>query len=304
MSDLYIDAVCLFTNPLVNGPEEALRLKVTEWIVRGFLEGCKPEKLSVKISRLRFLPRGKLASLFNIIDDVCRLVDIPASSLRVINDSEDVRMDEEGSRKGERYEGMINFDPAASDFERGMLDIFIPLINYEQHYSLYGLPCMDSVLICGKNSGKSFGHWFRELRAKFSQLDSTETERRLELHVIRFEDILSPYFGESEKRLVNMFEMAASRKGSGLTCICLEGIHHFTGNQDELDDLDHRLLTTLLLLLDGISKVDFISQHKKDLDNKSYHEGSLVVVATSERHPDKLPDALTRPGRLNKIIFV
>ncbi|KAK1939454.1 hypothetical protein X943_000167 [Babesia divergens] len=304
MNDLYIDAVCLFITPLLTDPEEALQLKLIEWLVPKLLTELTPEDASFRIVRLRFLTHSQIKSLFGTIEQVCRLLDIAPSSIRLIHDREDLRTVEHAITCSDVLSERIQVIPATSAFETELFDIFIPLLSYYEYYCLYGLPSRESILLYGRNSGKKFVRWFRRLQKQAAESAYFRTSKKLDLHIIRIEDVLSPYFGESERRLVNMFETAVSTMDQGITCICIEGIHHFDKSKN-LEDVDRRLLTTMLLLLDSVTKSDFIVQHGTDsADRTDGIKGSLVVVSTSERHPDDLSCALIRPGRLDKTIFV
>ncbi|ORM40250.1 uncharacterized protein BXIN_2073 [Babesia sp. Xinjiang] len=188
-----------------------------------------------------------------------------------------------------------------STFENTLMDAFIPLLYYDEYYRSYNLRCVEHLLLCGVDSGKRFIRWFRALQTNLTNRFSSGIYDKLHLHIIRIEDILSPYYGESERRLVAMFESAVSNVGEGLTCVCIEGIHHFQSEKDDLSSLDRRLLATLLLLLDSVSKSDPILPLSHATTDVGAN-GPLLIVATSDKHPYQLSEALIRPGRLNRTI--
>nr|BAN65819.1 hypothetical protein [Babesia bovis] len=188
----------------------------------------------------------------------------------------------------------------SSHFERALMDFFTPFIYHNALYKHYNLQPVEELLICGANASKKFIRWFKSLQAVVND-SSTSHMELLNLHIIRIEDILSPYFGESERRLASSFGYAMSTVGKGLTCICIEGIHHFQANKDDLTDLDRRLLATLLLLLDGVSKADTILP-MSNVDAKARLKGPLMIVATSDKPSEELSESLTRPGRLSRTI--
>ncbi|KAJ3109858.1 AAA ATPase cdc48 [Phlyctochytrium planicorne] len=99
--------------------------------------------------------------------------------------------------------------------------------------------------------------------------------------------LYSKYFGETEERLRKLFQLA--RRIS--PCILFFDDLDTIGTRREWDDdgvsgLQERILSTLLNEMDGVS----------------LREGVLIIGTTNR--PDKLDDALLRPGRLDQHIHI
>jgi SpoVK/Ycf46/Vps4 family AAA+-type ATPase len=101
---------------------------------------------------------------------------------------------------------------------------------------------------------------------------------------VRIEEILDPYFGVSEQKLHNVFEQAAARKPCVLFIDELDAIGYARRKQH--GTAGRALVDQLLQELDGIAR----------------HDGVLVLAATNA--PWDVDDALKRPGRFDRLIFV
>ncbi len=102
---------------------------------------------------------------------------------------------------------------------------------------------------------------------------------------IRFSDILSKWYGESERRIAEIFEKARSMR----PCIIfLDEIDALGRSRDSYssDDVAPRILSVILSEMDGLDP----------------SEGVIVVAATNTPH--LLDPALLRPGRFDKLIYV
>ncbi|KAI8847406.1 P-loop containing nucleoside triphosphate hydrolase protein [Chytridium lagenaria] len=99
--------------------------------------------------------------------------------------------------------------------------------------------------------------------------------------------LYSKYFGETEERLRKVFDLAQRMA----PCILFFDDVDTIGTRREWDEdgvsgLHERILSTLLNEMDGVSS----------------REGVMVVGTTSK--PEKLDDALLRPGRLDQHIYI
>ncbi|GBE62382.1 ATPase AAA [Babesia ovata] len=315
----YIDVLCLFISPLFSNPEEALRLKLIQWLVRRYLSSRKGDNLGVFITGYRQVAGRYIRLLFSTIEEVCALLDIPPFSIKVdfITDHnshtqlhDNVYNCIDALRRPKLLDNDEPSKLALQGKDSSALDIHLneiltPLLLHRDYYSAYSISEVELILLSGANSGKQFIRWFTDFQRASADDGRYGGHEEWELHIIRIEDVLSPFFGESERRLVLQFEAATSNISESSTCICIEGVHHFQQNKEDLSELDRRLLATLLLLLDSVSKSDSILPHT--LVNSSgglRASGSLLVVATSDCHADQLSDALTRPGRLDRVIYV
>ncbi|CAO2579059.1 Ribosome biogenesis protein SPATA5L1 [Lemmus lemmus] len=130
-------------------------------------------------------------------------------------------------------------------------------------------------------------------------------------------DLFSPYVGDSEKVLSQVFRQARANTPA---LVFLDEIDSVLGSRSVGTlgcDVRERVLSVLLNELDGVgvrtverrgNKSDhqgkyqelelFFSQEYQEI----LHQNVMVVVATNR--PDVLDDALLRPGRLDKMIYV
>ncbi|MEM0128730.1 MAG: AAA family ATPase, partial [Thermoplasmata archaeon] len=111
------------------------------------------------------------------------------------------------------------------------------------------------------------------------------TELGVEMISIKCSDIMSKWYGESEGKIAELLKAARERA----PCILfMDEIDAIAKRRDmySADDVTPRLLSILLSEMDGIDK----------------SEGVIVVGSTNK--PDLIDQAMLRPGRLDKIIYV
>ena len=101
---------------------------------------------------------------------------------------------------------------------------------------------------------------------------------------VKTSDILSPYYGESEKKVSKIFDFARKNAPMILFFDEIDAIGKKRGSS--MDDVTPRILNTLLQELDGV-----VSK-----------EPVIFVAATNV--PNLLDKALMRPGRIDKIIYM
>lgn len=110
-------------------------------------------------------------------------------------------------------------------------------------------------------------------------------DNNINVYLIHLSDILSKWYGSSEQKLKALFEKALSSPPAYLFIDEFESI----GKKRELynmDDVTPRLLSILLGLLDGLGPSDDIG-----------------IIASTNR-VEFIDDALLRPGRFDKIIYI
>ncbi|XP_059115540.1 ATPase family gene 2 protein homolog B [Peromyscus eremicus] len=118
-------------------------------------------------------------------------------------------------------------------------------------------------------------------------------------------DLFSPYVGDSEKVLSQVFRQARANTPA---LVFLDEIDSVLGSRSVGTlgcDARERVLSVLLSELDGVG-VRTVERRGSKSDRQEYqemlHRNVMIVVATNR--PDVLDDALLRPGRLDKMIYV
>lgn len=112
-------------------------------------------------------------------------------------------------------------------------------------------------------------------------------ELNIGFYYVKCSDILSSWYGESERNISELFETA--RKNA--PCILFfDEIDAIAKSRDLFfaDDVGPRVLSVLLSEMDGI---------------KSSSSKSVIIIGATN-NPDRLDKAILRPGRLDKIIYM
>ncbi|XP_076983876.1 ATPase family gene 2 protein homolog B isoform X1 [Tamandua tetradactyla] len=130
-------------------------------------------------------------------------------------------------------------------------------------------------------------------------------------------DLFSPFVGDSEKVLSQVFRQARANTPA---IVFLDEIDSILGSRSASKkgcDVQERVLSVLLNELDGVGlktierRGNKLGQRSKCKDLKKNEElefqevfnQNVMIVAATNR-PDVLDDALLRPGRLDKIIYI
>jgi transitional endoplasmic reticulum ATPase len=114
---------------------------------------------------------------------------------------------------------------------------------------------------------------------------ATAGECKLPFFNIRIEEVLDPYFGQSEKNLHELFAEARSRAPAVVFLDELDAIGF--SRRKRTGSVGRELVDQLLQELDAIG---------------SDNQGMLVLAATNA--PWDVDDALKRPGRFDRVVFV
>jgi transitional endoplasmic reticulum ATPase len=103
---------------------------------------------------------------------------------------------------------------------------------------------------------------------------------------VRCSQILSQWYGESEKNVKEVFDNARKNAPTVLFFDEIDAVAK-RRSADSLDEVGQRVLSELLQQIDGASKA----------------KGTVMIVGATNR-PDSLDTAMLRPGRLDKIIYM
>lgn len=151
--------------------------------------------------------------------------------------------------------------------------ILVPLENKELAYT-YGLKPPSGILLFGPpGTGKTM------------LMRALATEIKYGFYYIKSGDILSKWYGESEKNIMEIFDTA--RKNA--PCILFfDEIDSLGKKREEFgtDEVGPRILSAFLQELDG------------------FKSGKTVITVGATNVPNKLDPALMRPGRFDKIIYM
>lgn len=113
------------------------------------------------------------------------------------------------------------------------------------------------------------------------------TESQMNFIAVQGPELLSKYLGESEKALQTLFRRARAAAPSIVFFDEVDAIACKRGGEND-SQTSERLLTQMLVEMDGVSSTG----------------GKRVVVVCATNRPDILDEALLRPGRLDRLIYV
>jgi len=152
--------------------------------------------------------------------------------------------------------------------------ILMPLEKKEIAYT-YGIKPASGILLFGPpGTGKTM-----LMRALASEL-------KFGFYYIKSSDILSQWYGESEKNLAEVFRIAREKAPSILFFDEIDSLGK-KRTEYSADDVGPRVLSTMLAEMDGLKA-----------------KGPPVIVIGATNVPQQLDSALMRPGRLDKIIYM
>ena len=100
---------------------------------------------------------------------------------------------------------------------------------------------------------------------------------------LRATDIVSKWYGEAERKLQQAFDSARRDRPA---VMFFDEIDAIARSRDDAHEATHRIVSTFLENLDGLQQVD----------------GVIVLAATNR--PEAVDEALTRPGRFDRLVEV
>ena len=114
------------------------------------------------------------------------------------------------------------------------------------------------------------------------------TESEMNFLAVRGPELMSKYLGESEKAVQALFRRARAAAPSIVFFDEIDALAGVRGTSDS--GVSDRVLSQLLTELDGSGVVDGV--------------GPSVIIVIATNRPDMLDPALTRPGRIDRKIYV
>lgn len=123
------------------------------------------------------------------------------------------------------------------------------------------------------------------------------TQGHMNFLAVKGPELLSKWLGESERALASLFRRARAASPSIIFFDEIDAIGCKRGMGEGGGGSSNRLLSQLLTELDGV-------QHTVSLSSSGNKAPPLVVVVGATNRPDLLDPALTRPGRIDRKIYV
>ncbi|KAJ7311031.1 hypothetical protein JRQ81_006628 [Phrynocephalus forsythii] len=210
--------------------------------------------------------------------------------------------------------GMMDFKPVSWEQIGGLDDVGLKLkqsiewpIKFPEAFVRMGLARPKGILLYGPSGC-----------AKTTLVKASATSCHCSFLSVSGADLFSPYVGDSEKLLSQVFRQARANTPA---IVFLDEIDVILGSRS-IDKTGHgvqeRVLSVLLNELDGVglksterrgNAVKLKDGHPeetgmgRELDLQEVFNKDVIVVAATNR-PDVLDDALMRPGRFDQLIYV
>lgn len=123
---------------------------------------------------------------------------------------------------------------------------------------------------------------------------------RLPLISIDGPSLSSPYHGETEQRLRDIFKQAEECAPS---IVVIDELDALVPAREDAGEVERRVVATLLTLMDGLGDKDKGDSEETAVEAEQDSHGRVIVIAATNR-PNAIDQALRRPGRFDKEIEI
>ncbi|VVT05349.1 CDC48 family AAA ATPase [Erythrobacter sp. EC-HK427] len=257
----------------LQGPTEALkRVFFKKPVVAGDLvatHGQQPvQNVPPEVRRMFNAPAYALTQI--------RLQVVSTSPKGIVHIDEDTEVELRAEFEEPRdARGMINYDDVGGmdDTIKALREMVELPLRYPELFTRLGVDPPKGVLLHGPpGTGKT----------RLAQAVANESDA--EFFIINGPEIMGSAYGESEKRLREVFEEA---ERSQPAIVFIDEIDSITPKRDRTQgEAEKRLVAQLLTLMDGLQS-----------------RANVVVIAATNR-PDAIDEALRRPGRFDREIVI
>ncbi|XP_051833222.1 ribosome biogenesis protein SPATA5L1 [Antechinus flavipes] len=208
--------------------------------------------------------------------------------------------------------GLTDIKPVSWEQIGGLEDVKLKLkqsvewpLKFPREFARMGLSPPKGILLYGPPGC-----------AKTTLVKAVATSCHCSFASVSAADLFSPFVGDSEKVLAQVFRQARANTPA---IVFLDEIDSILGsrsiNKTE-NGIQERVLSVLLNELDGVGfktverrgnklrlQDNCEEQRENELEfQEVFHQNVMIIAATNR--PDVLDDALLRPGRLDKLIYI
>ncbi|XP_066950462.1 ATPase family gene 2 protein homolog B-like isoform X2 [Macrobrachium rosenbergii] len=170
-------------------------------------------------------------------------------------------------------------------------EIFIHHANYAEAYDNLKLKRPKGILLYGpRGCGKT------------RLIASLASARGCTFITANASHLLSPYVGESEKRVAALFHAAHLAQPTILFIDEIDGI--FRSRDGKTSNVNVSILNELLQAMDGANMQATTLQGVSFLSSNLSSSKDQVLVCAATNHPNSLDPALLRPGRFDRLVYV
>ncbi|KAL7564789.1 hypothetical protein ACA910_021051 [Epithemia clementina (nom. ined.)] len=130
------------------------------------------------------------------------------------------------------------------------------------------------------------------------------TEGKMNFLTVKGPELLSKWLGESERALASLFRRARMASPSIIFFDEIDAIATKRGSSD--NTTGSRMLSQLLSELDGVASTGgrIAVARDRHSEGEHRHQATRVLVIGATNRPDLLDTALTRPGRIDRMVYV